>query len=75
MEEKIIHRAIREVARRNGTTEEEVRREIEMAIDAALANADGEMAAKWKRISCAGEEPDAYGLIAYLCREAERYNA
>lgn len=57
-------RAIEEVARRNGVTVEEVRREISLAILMARSKAD-----RWQEIPCAGAVPTPEELIAYCAEQ------
>ena len=58
--------ALQTVAIRNGTTVEEVRKEIKLAMLAGLCNTDPVVQARWKKIPCAGEVPTPEELIAYL---------
>lgn len=57
-------RAIEEVARRNGVTVEEVRREIGLAILMARPKGDS-----WREIPCAGTVPTPEELIAYCAEQ------
>ena len=57
-------RALEEVARRNGVTVEEVRREISKAILLAQPRSDG-----WREIPCAGAAPTPEELIAYCAEQ------
>lgn len=57
-------RALEEVARRNGVTVEEVRREISLAIPMARPKADS-----WREIPCAGSVPTPEELIAYCAEQ------
>lgn len=66
MDIKQARRAIRKVAKKNGTTEQAVVSEIEKAIQAAVEGADGQTLARWEQIPCSGKIPNAYELIAYL---------
>ena len=70
MERRKVRHAIRKVARNHGITEQEVVREIEIAIQAALEAASREndhaALARWKGIPCCGEYPNAYELVDYL---------
>lgn len=59
--------AIEEVARRNGVTVEEVRREISLAILMARPKADS-----WREIPCAGAVPTPEELIAYCAEHSVR---
>lgn len=57
-------RALEEVARRNGMTVEEVRREISLAVLMARPKADS-----WRGIPCAGAVPTPEELIAYCAEQ------
>lgn len=58
--------ALQEVALRNRTTVEEVRKEIKLAMLAGLCNTDPAVQAKWRDIPCAGEVPTPEELITYI---------
>ena len=58
--------ALQEVALRNRTTVEEVRKEIKLAMLAGLCNTDPDVQAKWKEIPCAGEIPTPEEFITYI---------
>ena len=55
--------ALQEVALRNRTTVEEVRKEIKLAMLAGLCNTDPAVQAKWREIPSAGEIPTPEELI------------
>ena len=63
---KDAEHALREVARQNNTTLEEVKKEIRLAMLAGLCNSDPAVQARWKDIPCAGEVPTPEELIAYV---------
>ena len=63
---KDAERALQEVARQNGMTLEEVKKEIRLAMLAGLCNTDPAVQARWKDIPCAGEVPTPEELIAYV---------
>ena len=58
--------ALREVARRNKTTVEEVRREIKLAMLAGLCDPDPAVQARWKEIPRAGDVPTPEDVISYI---------
>ena len=58
--------ALQTVAIRNGTTVEEVRKEIKLAMLAGLCNTDPAVQTKWKEIPCAGDVPTPEELITYV---------
>lgn len=63
---KDAEHALREVARQNNTTLEEVKKEIRLAMLAGLCNSDPAVQARWKDIPCVGEVPTPEELIAYV---------
>ena len=70
MELKKAKWSIRQVARNHGLAEEEVIKEIEIAIQAAfeavLREKDAAAIERWREIPCAGIIPNAYELVDYL---------
>lgn len=70
MDTERIHRALKETARQQGVTEEEVISEIEAAIAEAIVqarrNQDKDILAEWEKIPCEGEFPNVYEIIAYI---------
>ena len=70
MELKKAKWSIRQVARNHGLAEEEVVKEIEIAIQAAfeavLREKDAAAIERWREIPCAGVIPNAYELVDYL---------
>lgn len=70
MDIKRAHRVLEEVARKNGTTVEEVIRNIEEGIDEAIDKAIREnnvaVLEEWAKIPCVGNRPTAAELITCL---------
>lgn len=62
--------AIREVAKRNGVSEREVRREIMFAIQAAAASTDPRSRAAFDAIPRKGVLPTPEEFIEYTARQA-----
>lgn len=60
--------ALQEVANRNSTTVEEVRKEIKLAMLAGLCNTDPAVQARWKEIPCAGDVPTPEELITHIAQ-------
>ena len=61
--------ALQTVAIRDGTTVEEVRKEIKLAMLAGLCNTDPAVQTKWKEIPCAGDVPTPEELITYVAEK------
>ena len=54
------------VAKQNGVSIDEVKREIQKAIDIGMANPDPKIKAFWNSIPRSGERPTPEEVIAYL---------
>ena len=57
---------IRQIARDNRVTEEEVRRDMSEAMDAGRSNPDPAVQAKWAGFEYAGEEPTLEEFILWM---------
>lgn len=64
-----------EIAARNHTTVEEVRREMELAIRVGFNNPDPKVQAQWAKIPRKGDIPTPDELITYVVRKAKKENA
>lgn len=60
---------IQQIARREGTTPEMVRKHIQVAMLNGLISDDPKMKAQWERIPKAGEVPTPEELIVFLTQE------
>jgi len=58
--------AIAEIAKRHGVSQQEVRREIQAAIDAAMANPDPAVRLFWASVPRAGKKPTPEEAIPYM---------
>lgn len=68
-------RVFRKIARRHGTTPEQVRAEIQQAIDAAFDQTEDDLAAwRIRQIPCKGARPTPEEFIEYLSRQASKGN-
>ena len=63
--------ALQEVALRNRTTVEEVRKEIKLAMLAGLCNTDPAVQAKWKEMPCIGDVSTPEELITYAAEKVK----
>ena len=61
--------ALREVARKNHITVEEVRNEIRLAMIAAMCNPDPAIQRVWREIPCAGAALTPEDLITYIAKQ------
>ena len=67
MKKKInAERAIRELAFREGKTEDYIRQQMKLAMLAGLCSQDPDIQENWKKIPCKGEVPTPEELITYL---------
>jgi len=63
-----------QIAKENNTTVAEVRREMEVAIRAAIENPDPKVQDEWTKIPYKGEEPTPEEVIAYVTRHVKKGN-
>lgn len=61
--------ALREVARKNHTTVEEVRKEIRLAMIAAMCNPDPAIQKRWNAIPRAGDTLTPEDFITYVANQ------
>lgn len=59
---------IRQVARDNHVTEEEVRRDMKEAMEKGRQNTDPAVQAKWAGFAYAGDEPTLEEFILWMCK-------
>jgi|AGTN01.2.fsa_nt_gi hypothetical protein len=64
-------KAITKLAAEKGISEEEVRREIQMAIDLSIANQDPNVQAYWKKIINKGVKPTPEDVIEYFADQVK----
>lgn len=72
MKKSKFTRVLEKVAAQNGVDIFEVRREIELAINAGMENSDPVVRDKWKALSPNGHPPSPEELIAYLSKQANQ---
>ena len=71
MNKSEITKILRRIALENGVSVSEVRKEIQIAIEAAMSNPDPAVQAEWKAMSHNGQIPSPEEVIIYL---AEKIN-
>lgn len=64
-----IKRSLASVAKQNGVSVDEVKREIQKAIDIGMANPDPKIQAFWNSIPRAGERPTPEEVISFFAKE------
>lgn len=62
---------IRQIAKKHQVTEEEVRRDMKEAMDAARNNPDPEVQARWKTFNYNGDEPKLEEFILWIASLAK----
>ncbi|MEG2512226.1 MAG: sporulation initiation factor Spo0A C-terminal domain-containing protein [Acetivibrio sp.] len=65
-------KAIFYLARKNGVTEDEIRRELEKAIEIGMSSTDQEVQKHWKEMSCNGRRPTPEEMISYLTKKIQK---
>ena len=60
-----------EIARRNGTTKEQVRREMQIAMESGMNSADPLVQQRWKRIPKQGEKLTLEEFVDYLATQCQ----
>lgn len=66
-----LKRIIRQIAKENGVTPAEVRKDMEEAMRASMASSDPVAMAHWKNISPDGKEPKLEDFITYIATTAK----
>ena len=64
-----LKRIIRQIAKENGVTPAEVRKDMEEAMRASMASSDPVAMAHWRNISPDGKEPKLKDFIAYIAKQ------
>lgn len=67
-----INNALLRIAASEGKSVEEIRREIQTAIDEGLKNSDTEIQKHWAKIHKKGEKHTPEELIAYIVKESKK---
>ena len=62
--------ALQAVAQQNGTTVDEVKKEITLAILAGMSNPDSAVQARWKAIPHVGDVPTPAEMITFISERA-----
>lgn len=66
-------KAFEKIARKEGISVDEVRREIQKAIDDAMQSDDPAVQAYWKKIKCKGEKPTPEEVVLYIAKQVKAY--
>lgn len=73
-DESPISNIFRELAARDRTSEFEVQRQIEIAIQTGIQNPDPAIRAQWEKVPCTGEIPTPEELILYIVQQITEGN-
>ena len=65
-------KAIIKLAAQKGVSAEEIRREIQIAIDTGMANQDPDVQAYWKKMLNKGVKPTPEDVIEYIAKQVKR---
>lgn len=63
---EMISKHLREIAKKEGITENAVRNEIALAVSLALKSSNPQIQNFWKEIPCDGEPPTIEEIIDYI---------
>ncbi len=72
MRKQKVTKTLKQVAARNGTNIEEVRMEIDHAIQTGMSNPDPAVQAKWRELFPDGRIPTAEEVLSLLADEAKQ---
>lgn len=73
MEEAKVIRAFEKIAKSEGISVNEVKQEIQKAIDDAIQSDDPAVQAYWKKMKYKGEKPTQEEVVLYIARQVKSY--
>lgn len=73
MNKNKIHKALKEIAERDGVSITYVRTEIQKAIDLGFDNPDPNVQAEWKKIPYRGKRPTPEEVIVYEVKKVKKF--
>lgn len=73
MEEAKVIRAFEKIAKSEGISVNEVKQEIQKAIDDAIQSDDPAVQAYWKKMKYKGEKPTPEEVVLYIARQVKSY--
>lgn len=73
MEETKVIRAFEKIAKSEGISVNEVKQEIQKAIDDAIQSDDPAVQAYWKKMKYKGEKPTPEEVVLYIARQVKAY--
>lgn len=73
MEKSKVIRAFEKIARKEGISVDEVRQEIQKAIDDAMQSDDPAVQAYWRKIKFKGKKPMPEEVVLYIAKQVKSY--
>ena len=73
MDKSKVISAFEKIAREEGISVDEVRCEIQKAIDDAMQSDDPAVQAYWKKIKYKGEKPTLEEVVLYIAKQVKAY--
>lgn len=73
MDKSEVIRAFEKIARKEGVSVDEVRREIQKAIDDDMQSDDPAVQSYWKKIKYKGEKPTPEEVVLYIAKQVKAY--
>lgn len=73
MEKSKVIRAFEKIARKEGISVDEVRQEIQKAIDDAMQSDDPAVQAYWRKIKFKGDKPTPEEVVLYIAKQVKSY--
>ncbi|MDL2301021.1 hypothetical protein LJC58_01555 [Lachnospiraceae bacterium OttesenSCG-928-D06] len=71
MNQKIVQRALKKIAKKEGISVAEVKHEIEVAIAFGKSNPDNRIQQRWKEVLSKGETPTPEEVILQLAKKVK----
>ena len=73
MEKSNVIRGFEKIARKEGISVDEVRQEIQKAIDDAMQSDDPAVQAYWRKIKFKGDKPTPEEVVLYIAKQVKSY--
>lgn len=73
MEESKVIRAFEKIAKLEGISVNEVKQEIQKAIDDAMQSDDPAVQTYWRKMKCKGEKPTPEEVVLYIAKQVKSY--
>lgn len=73
MDKSQVLKAFEKIAQKEGISVDEVRQEIQIAIDDAMKSDDHAVQAFWKKIKCSGDKPTPEEVVLHLAEQIKAH--